>query len=161
MNTDQLFVLVGMTNTDAAVIDAIRANGGSVDALSPKKLKDLTLDFVQFNELGISLALTPREFYSRNYRDPLGAGPYAMSGVFYYPNGAAKVAAYPGSIPFAEGPVNTREKALMAFGDPQETEEEDGDIYWDIWMRDGRQIKVDYNDALAVKTVLLSFPMKA
>lgn len=161
MNADQLFVLVGMTNTDPEVMNAIKACGGSVEALSPKKLKDLTIDFVQLNELGVALAFTPREFYARNYRDPIGAGPYAMSGVFYYPNGTAKVSAYRGAIPFAEGPVRTREEALTAFGGPRETEEEDGDIYWDIWMRDGHQIKVDYNDALAVKTVLVSFPMKA
>lgn len=161
MNADQLFVLVGMTNTEAEVIDAIKAIGGSVDALSPKKLKDLTIDFVQFNGLGVALAFTPKEFYARNYRDPIGAGPYAMSGVFYYPNGTAKVSAYLGGIPFAGGPVRNREEALAAFGDPQETEQEDGDVYWDIRMRDGRQIKVDYNDALAVKTVLISLPMKA
>ena len=28
-------------------------------------------------------------------------------------------------------------------------------------MKDGRQVKADYNDELAVKTVLVSFPMKS
>jgi len=160
MNADRLFTLVGMTNTDDDVINAIKVNGGSIDSLSPKKLKELTTDFVQLNELGIALAFTPKDFFSRNYREPTGSGPYAMSGVFYYPNGSAKVSAYLGLIPFSNGPVGNREEALAAFGEPQETEEEDGDVYWDVWMKDGRQVKVDYNDELAVKTVLVSFPMK-
>ena len=160
MNADRLFTLVVMTNTDDDVINAIKVNGGSIDSLSPKKLKELTTDFVQLNELGIALAFTPKDFFSRNYREPTGSGPYAMSGVFYYPNGSAKVSAYLGLIPFSNGPVGNREEALAAFGEPQETEEEDGDVYWDVWMKDGRQVKVDYNDELAVKTVLVSFPMK-
>lgn len=161
MTPDRLFTLVGMTNTDSAVIDAIQAHGGSIDALSPTKLKEQTTDFVQLTDLGIALAFTPREFFSRNYRDPIGAGPYAMSGVFYYPNGAAKVSAYRGPLPFSSGPVSNRDEALAAFGAPLETEEEDGDVYWDLWIKgDGRQLKVDYNDELKVKTVLVSFPMK-
>ncbi|WP_114836168.1 hypothetical protein U0027_25265 (plasmid) [Agrobacterium tumefaciens] len=60
MNADRLFTLVGMTNTDHDVIDAIKANGGSIDALSPKKLKDLTIDFVGLNDLGVVLAFTPK-----------------------------------------------------------------------------------------------------
>ncbi|MDA5241273.1 hypothetical protein EXN32_20890 [Agrobacterium tumefaciens] len=160
MNAERLFTLVGMTNTDHDVIDAIKANGGSIDALSPKKLKDLTIDFVRLNNLGVALAFTPKELFSRNYRDPIGSGPMAMSGVFYYPNGAAMVSPYLGSIPFSSRPVGNRDEALAAFGKPQETEEEDGDVYWDIWMKDGRQVKADYNDELAVKTVLVSFPMK-
>ena len=160
MNAERLFALVGMTNTDNDVIDAVRAHGGSIGALSEKKLAELTIDFIQLNTLGVALAFTSKEFFSRNYRDPIGTGPYAMSGVFYYPNGTAKVSAYLGSVPFSSGPVGNRSEALAAFGEPQETEEEDGDVYWDIWMKDGRQVKVDYNDELAVKTVLVSFPMK-
>ncbi|QCL97628.1 hypothetical protein [Agrobacterium tumefaciens] len=84
-----------------------------------------------------------------------------MSGVFHDPNGAAMVSRYLGSIPFSSCPVGKRDETLAAFGEPQETDDEDGDVYWNIRMKDGRQVKADYNDKLSVKTVLVTFPMKS
>jgi len=161
MNPEQFFTLVGLTNTDAVLVDAIQANGASIEDLSPKKLKELTTDFVQFKQLGVVLAFTPKGFFESHHgMDPRGNGPYALDGVIYYPNGSASLSAYLSTLPFASGPVNTRDQALAAFGEPQETEEDDGDIDWDIWKRDDLQVHVDYKSDLSVKTVTYSFPMK-
>lgn len=161
MNTEQLFTLVGSTNADAALIEALEKNGASIDAISPKKMKELTADFVHLSDKGVVLSFIPREFFAKDYHEPIGVGPFALNTVFYYPNGSDKVSAYSGNIPFAKGAVRTRSDALAEFGAPQTTDEEDGEIFWDLWSKDGRLIQVEYNDDLLVNFVAIGIPKKA
>lgn len=160
MNPSQFVTLLGMTNSDESLIEGVKANGGSVSTISAKKMKEILSDFVVFNEIGVTLAFVPREAFKISYCDPRGDGDYVMDGVFYFPNGSSSVLSYKGSIPFANGPVQNRDEAISAFGSPEFTEEEDGEIYWDIWRQEGLRIKVDYRDGGAVKTVLFSIPRK-
>lgn len=161
MNKEHLFTLVGATNTDAVVIDAVRAHGASVDSISPKKMKELTVDFLHLTDQGVVLSFIPREFFAKSYHEPVGAGPYAVNTVFYYPNGSDKVAAYQGNVPFAKGPVRTRDEALAQFGQPETTDEEDGEIFWDLWSKEGQLIQAEYGDDLSVNFVAVSIPKKS
>lgn len=153
--------MLGMTSVDVPLIEGIQANGGAVSTLSAKKIKEDLSDFVVLKEMGVILAFVGREAFRSSYCEPRGDGEYVMDGVFYYPNGSSSVSSYTGSIPFANGPVRNRDEAILAFGSPESTEEEDGEIYWDIWRRDGIRIKVDYRGEGAVKTVLFSLPKQA
>ncbi|ALV07691.1 hypothetical protein [Roseateles depolymerans] len=161
MNADQLFSLVGWTNTDPVLMDAVRANGGSLETLSAKKVQELTTDFVRLVEQGVELSFVSQEYYSINYGDPRGAGPFVMSGAAYYPNGSSKVSAYQGAAPFSKEPVRTRDEAIEAFGPPEKTDEEDGQVYWDIWNKEGLMIKADYRDDLSVKAVAVYMARKS
>lgn len=161
MNADQLFALVGSTNLDSTLIDALKANGGSIDELSPRKLKELTVDFVHLADKGVALSFIPREFFAKDYHEPAGTGPFAVNTVFYYPNGSDKVSPYQGRVPFADTPVRTREEALAAFGPPDTTDEEDGEIFWDLWSKEGQLIQVEYDQNLAVNFVAVGIPKRA
>ena len=46
MNIENIHQLLGLSNTDAQLADAIQAHGGSVAALSPKTLSAEGSDFV-------------------------------------------------------------------------------------------------------------------
>ncbi|ALV07675.1 hypothetical protein [Roseateles depolymerans] len=160
MTTDQLVHLLGFTNIDGALVEAIKANGSSVDALSPKRMKETTSDYVSLVDKGVVLSFTPREYYSRDYGEPQGAGPFVMTGVFYYPNGSSEVSAYRGPVPFAKGAVLNRDQALLALGEPEETDEEDGEVYWDLWSVESRLLQVSYRKDLSTAAITVCLPKK-
>ncbi|MBB3195365.1 hypothetical protein [Roseateles terrae] len=160
MNADQLVKLLGMTDADTALSQAVKANGGSVDSLSPKKMREILTDFINLVDAGVVLAFVPREVFSEDYGDPLGSGEYALDGVIYYPNGSSSVSSYGGAVPYATGPIRNRDEALAAFGTPKSTQQVDGTTSWDLWSKDEIVIKVDYKSGTIVKNVLFSLPRK-
>lgn len=160
MNTDQLVKLLGMTDADTALSQAVKANGGSVDSLSPKRMREVLTDFINLVDAGVVLAFVPRKVCSEHYGDPLGRGAYALDGVIYYPNGSSSVSSYKDAVPYAAGPVRNRDEALAAFGTPKSTQEIDGTTFWDLWSNDGIVIKVDYKGGSIIKSVLYSLPRK-
>lgn len=160
MDLNKFFGLVGLTNADSVLVDAVSANGGSVDTLSAKKIQEITTDFVYLVDKGVVLSFVSNESYSLKYGAPKGAGPFVMNGVAYYPHGSSKVASYDGVMPFAQGLVRHRAEAIEAFGQPEKTDDEDGPVYWDIWNKEGRMIKADYHDDLSVKAVAVYMARK-
>jgi hypothetical protein len=158
MLADQLIDLLGFTNTDSPLIEAVKAHGGSIESISPKKMREIISDFIPFADKGVELAFRPREFYEGDYGSPKGEGPYVMVAVFYFPNGSSKYSAYQGKVPLATGPVTNRDQAFAAFGKPEETDEEDGQIYSDLWTVEGKLVHVDYHDDLSVALITVGFP---
>ncbi len=141
-------------------MEAVKVHGGSIDSISAKKMREFDSASIALKDKGIELAFRSRESYLKDYGAPKGEGPYVMAAVFYFPTGSSKYSAYQGKIPLTEGPVTDRDQAFAAFGEPSETEEEDGEIYGDLWTIDGRLVGVDYRDDLSVSVISVGFPKK-
>ncbi len=77
MKIENLYELLGLTNTDEALVSAIAAHGGNVADLSPKNIRDLGTDYVEISDKGVSLAFQPTRDESRRRIDGLReTGPY-------------------------------------------------------------------------------------
>lgn len=159
MNIENIHQLLGLSNTDAQIIEAIEANGGSVSTLSPKKLSSEGSDFVHLKAKGVSLTFVPRAAFQMRRGEPRGDGPYIFAGAFFYPAGAEDVDAYSGIAPFGQAQVATREDALRVYGEPQRSMEDDDVFEWDQWMFDGRQVRTNYSDGVQIDNISVSVPM--
>lgn len=51
-------------------------------------------------------------------------------------------------------------KTSRANNCPSRTEEDDGEIDWDQWSKDGRQVCASYREDLLIDTVSVSVPMR-
>jgi hypothetical protein len=163
MTPDHLPQLLGLTNTDEALIAAIMANASGDAKLTPKRIQDLKADFVMLRQAGLVMSFSTRETHTSDFGPPRGDGPRVLSGLFYYPMGSEEVDPYEGIAPLAAGRVLTREDALAAYGEPSDGEEEDpeGDdvVEWEQWHVQGLELTADYDDDEQVVTLTVSLPM--
>jgi hypothetical protein len=156
MNQENLHQLIGLTNVDTQLIQTLGEFGADVKTLSLKRLKELDVDHIHLPKNGISLGFEPRAAFESDHGvAPRGEGPYVLSTVFYFPEGSGDTEAYKGVAPFASAAVTTREQALAAYGEPTETEEEDGEIDWDFFNVHDHLVKVSYDDR-TVSTISVS-----
>lgn len=158
MRIEELHNVLGLTNVDAPLQQAIEAEGGSVQVLSPKKFRDLGSDFVNLNDKGVSLSFLTRSDFEDEHGVPGGAGPYVLSCIFYFPFGEGDAQPYEGVAPFSGAALKSRDDALQAYGAPHKTEDDDGEIEWDEWIKDGRQLRVSYTSELAIQDISVSVP---
>jgi hypothetical protein len=159
MNIEDFHQLLGMTNANHELISAIGEHGGNVADLSPKNIRELGTDYVNLSEKGLSLAFQSRTRFEGSRGTPRGEGPYVLSGMFYYPHGGTDLGTYTGPAPFASEGIRNRDDALRVYGDPSRTEEDDDEIEWDQWGKDGRQLRASYREDLQIDTVSISVPM--
>lgn len=159
MNPADFPRLLGLTNLDEALTQAVAAHAGDDPGLSPAKLQKLRADFLMLEALGVVFAFTSREQFQREYGEPRGAGPRVLSGVFYYPEGSDEVEAYEGPAPLAEAAIVDREEALAAYGEPEATEEEGGIVEWDQWSLGGVEIGADYDEDQVVLSLTATLPL--
>ncbi|ANH67316.1 hypothetical protein [Mitsuaria sp. 7] len=159
MNIEDFHQLLGLSNTDQELVAAIAEHGGNVADLSAKNIRELGTDYVNLSEKGLSLAFQSRARFEDSRGTPRGEGPYVLSGMFYYPHGGTDLSTYAGPAPFASDSVRNREDALRAYGEPSRTEEDDDEIEWDQWSKDGRQLRTSYSEDLQIDTVSVSVPM--
>lgn len=159
MNIENIHQLLGLSNTDAQLADAIQAHGGSVAALSPKTLSAEGSDFVHLKAKGVSLTFVPRAAFELKRGEPRGRGPYIFAGAFFYPAGDDHVDGYAGIAPFGQSAVTTRESALCVYGEPQRSMEDEAVFEWDQWTFDGRQVRTYYRDGALVDHISVSVPM--
>jgi hypothetical protein len=159
MNIEDFHQLLGLSNTDQELVAAIAEHGGNVADLSAKNIRELGTDYVNLSEKGVSLAFQSRARFEDSRGAPRGEGPYVLSGMFYYPHGGTDLSTYEGPAPFASEGVRNREDALRAYGAPSRTEEDDDEIEWDQWGKDGRQLRTSYSEDLQIDTVSVSVPM--
>ncbi|WP_416762582.1 hypothetical protein ACNI65_09400 [Roseateles sp. So40a] len=158
MRIEELHNVLGLTNVDALLQQAIEAAGGSVQVLSPKKIRELGSDFVNINDKGVSLSFLSRGDYEDEHGVPRGAGPYVLACIFYFPFGEGDAQAYEGVAPFADASLKSRDDALRAYGAPHKTEEDEGEIEWDEWIKGGRQLRVSYTSELAIQDISVAVP---
>lgn len=159
MQLEQFPMLLGLSNTDDAVIRAIAAHDASVTELSAKKLSAEGSDFVELKAKGLSLAFVPRSAFEQRRGTPCGAGPYILAGLLYHPAGANGMDAYTGSAPLAQGTVHSRDQAQQAYGPPERSMDDDGVPEWDQWTIEGRQLRINYRDGNAVESISISVPL--
>ncbi len=156
--------LLGLTDLDPPLVAALLAHTAPAGApvpteLSQKRRKEIRAGFVLLKDAGVVMSFTPRETHAVDFGEPLGAGTHVLSALFYYPEGSEEVEPYTGHAPFAEGPVDTREQALAAYGAPSDGEEEEGVVEWEQWQLDGRELTADYADDGAVLTLTVALPL--
>ncbi|ALV07676.1 hypothetical protein DES44_1244 [Roseateles depolymerans] len=159
MRTEMLYQILGLTNTDESLISAIAEIGGKVETLSPKNIRELGTDYVNITNRGISLAFQARARFEMSRGTPRGAGPYVLSGIFYYPHGGEDLDPYVGCAPFSASPVSTRDEALLHYGTPDRTEEDEEEIDWDQWSKEARQLRTSYRSDLTISTISVSIPL--
>lgn len=159
MNPADFPRLLGLTNTDDALIQAVVAHAEGDASLSPAKLQKLRADFVMLEALGVVFAFASREQFQREYGEPRGPGPRVLSGVFYYPEGSDEVEPYEGPAPLLEVAVVDREEALAAYGEPEATEEDSGVVEWDQWSLGGIELGVDYDEDEVVLSLTATLPL--
>lgn len=160
----ELHNLLGLTELDAPLIAALLAHTTPAGApapteLSQKRKKEIRAGFVLLKDAGVVMSFSPRETHAVDYGEPLGAGTHVLSALFYYPEGSEEVEPYAGDAPFADGPVETRDQALAAYGAPSDGEEDDGVVEWEQWQVDGRELTADYADDGAVLTLTVALPV--
>lgn len=159
MSIENIHQLLGLSNTDAQIVEAIEAHEGSISSLSAKKLSSEGSDFVHLKSKGVSLTFVPRAAFQLKRGEPRGDGPYIFAGAFFYPAGAADVDAYMDIAPFGQAAVATREDALRVYGEPERSMEDDDVFEWDQWTFDGRQVRTYYSDGAQIDNISVSVPM--
>lgn len=158
MSTLSLFELLGMSNTDLVLVEAVARQGGDVSSLSAARIAQTGSDFVVIPKAGLELAFMTRTAFARDHAAPRGPGPYVLAAVFCYPHGSKTVAAYEGDAPFLTSGLRDREAALSAYGPPRNTEEDEDGIEWDEWLREGLRLRVRYKKDLRVSAIEVNVP---
>ncbi len=134
MNPELFPHLLGLTNLDEALHQAVAAHAHGDAALTPTRIQKLKSDFLMLTELGVVFSFSSREAFQREYGAPRGEGPRVLSGIFYYPQGSEEVEPYEGIAPLGEGTVETREEALAVYGEPEASDGEDDAVEWEQWI---------------------------
>lgn len=150
MTPDLFPQLLGLTISDEALHQAIAPHAAGDAALTPARIQKLKTDFLMLTELGVVFSFSNRDAYQRDYGAPRGEGAKVLSGIFYYPQGSEEVEPYEGPSPLSEAPVETREEALAAYGEPDASDGEEDAIEWEQWVvqvgGQGVELSADYDE---------------
>lgn len=158
--TPQLFPqLLGLTNTDEALHQAVAPHAQGDAALTPARIQKLKSDFLMLTDLGVVLSFSARDAFQRDYGAPRGEGPRVLSSIFYYPQGSEEVEPYEGLAPLSDVAVEIREEALAAYGEPEASDGEDTAIEWEQWVVQGTEISADYDEDGEVLCLTVALPM--
>lgn len=160
MTLDELLPFFGTSELDAGLAQRLKSAGSDIGSISKKKLRVQGMEGIELHDKGLALTFNEREDYIETYGTPKDAGEAILVAAFAYGAGGKAFKPYAGPIPFSRGPIATRQEALREFGAPHRTEEEDGVIEWDEWIKDGLQVRTTYRDDGSVKIVSFSVPFK-
>lgn len=159
MNADKFVELIGFTETDQALVDAVQAHGGDMTGLTPKRFRDYGNAYVRFPEQGMELVFVPLSMYKEERGQPKGNGKYALEAVFYFPNGGDDEP-YTGVAPFSNAPIKTRADALALYGEPADSEETDGVAESDDWQKGDLQVSCAYHDDQSIANICVMPPYR-
>ncbi|WAC71413.1 hypothetical protein OU995_17715 [Roseateles sp. SL47] len=158
--TPELFPqLLGLTNTDPALHEAVAPHAQGDTALAPARIQKLKSDFLMLTSLGVVFSFSNRETFQREFGAPRGEGPKVLSGIFYYPQGSEEVEPFEGAGPLTDAPVEIRQEALAAYGEPEASDGEDGAIEWEQWLVQGVELSADYDDEGEVLCLTAALPI--
>ena len=115
---------------------------------------------IELHAHGLALTFNEREDYLETCGTPKDAGEAILVAAFAYGAGSKKFRPYTGPIPFSDELITNRQDALRQFGAPRQTEEEDGVIEWDQWIKDGLQVRTTYRGDGSAKIISFSVPFK-
>lgn len=155
-----LLPFFGASELDAGLARLLESADSGIGSISKKKLRAQGMEGIELRDKGLALTFNEREDYLETYGTPKDAGEAILVAAFAYGAGSKTFRPYAGPIPFSEGPIASRQDALREFGTPHRTEEEDGVIEWDEWIKEGLQVRTTYRDDGSVKIVSFSVPFK-
>lgn len=115
----------------------------------------------ELNGLGVELTFEFHTNYTQAYGPPKDGGKAILAAIFAYDRPGTKRSAYTGAIPYTGGPIHNRTEALREFGVPFHTEQDDEEIEWDYWMKDGLQVGAFYRPDATITYISFSVPLKS
>jgi hypothetical protein len=160
MTLHELLPYFGASERDAGLARLLQSAGSDIGSISKKKLRVQGMEGIELHDKGLALTFNEREDYLETYGTPKDAGEAILVAAFAYGAGSKTFKPYTGPIPFSKGPIASRQAALGEFGAPHQSEEEDGVIEWDQWLKDGWQVRATYRDDGSVKIISFSVPFK-
>lgn len=151
---------LGHSEQHAELSNLLAAIGFDASKIPSRAQRNSGSAFCELKSRGIDLTFYFHTQYKPSFGTPKSDGKAIFCCIFVYPHGRKSESKkpYEGPIPFAGGPVRTREEALRAFGDPSETQEDDGDIDLDHWRKDELQITATYRGDLTIGHIGFSLP---
>jgi hypothetical protein len=160
MELNALLPFLGHSEQDSGLSDLLATAGFDVSLMPGRAQRGGGTGHCELNALGIELAFQFHTDYKHSYGVPMDGGKAILSAIFVYGQPAKKRKAYVGPIPFSSGPIHDRDDALREFGVPYHTEEEDGEIDWDHWMKGNVQVGAFYREDTSLKYVSFTVPLK-
>ncbi len=151
---------LGCSEQDADLSSLLATIGYDASKLAGQAQRNSGYAFCELKSEGLDLAFYFSTVYEPRFGAPRDGGKAILCCVSVYPNGrtSEKKKPYEEPVPFSGMPVRTRDEALRAFGDPYETQEDDGDIDLDHWSKDGLQIGASYRSDLTIDHIGFSLP---
>jgi hypothetical protein len=160
MDANALIAFLGHTNGNSNFKALLGSNGISSE-LAIKKLKSEGMAHIEAKALGLEMVFDEIDGFRRKRREPNeDGGEGVLSGVVFYPNGSKSYSEFVGSTPFGLKDMKTRDEFHRIFGSPLKTEDDDGQLEWEQWLRDGKQIRATYREDGTIKLVSISIPLK-
>jgi hypothetical protein len=156
---NDLIPFIGCSELDDGLVQLLKSAGANISSSLKKRVRSQGMDGIELLAKGLALTFNEREDYINTYAEPKDDGEAILVAVFAYTSGK-RFNPYMGPIPFTKGPVVNRNDALRELGTPHRTEEEDGVIEWDQWIKDGFQMRARYRDDASVKIISFTVPFK-
>lgn len=160
MQVSNFLPYLGYSEQNAELSNLLATIGFDASKIPGRAQRNSGSAFCELKSCGIDLAFDFHTNYKPSFGAPKDEGKAILCCIFVYPHGrkAEKKKPYEGSIPFSSAPVRTRAEALQAFGDPYETQEDDGEIDLDHWRRDELQVTATYRGDLTIGHIGFSLP---
>lgn len=159
MAPENFFQLLGLTEKDQMLLDVINACDGSVVDVNPKRMREYGNAYVTLPGLGVDFVFVPRATYEEERGEPAGDGSHVLEGVFYFPSGGDN-ATYVGNAPFASKPIANRADALAVYGGPSDSNNSDGVVESEDWVKDGIQLSADYRNDGTIASFCVMLPFQ-
>ncbi|MEI5681390.1 MULTISPECIES: hypothetical protein [unclassified Mesorhizobium] len=160
MELSALLPFLGHSEQNTGLSDLLATAGFDVSLMPGRAQRGGGTGHCELNSLGIELAFQFHTDYKHSFGVPKDGGKAILSAIFAYDRPGKKRQAYVGPIPFSSGPIHDRNDALREFGDPFHTEQEDGEIDWDHWMKGDVQVGAFYREDATAKYVSFAVPLK-
>ncbi|MFK3781773.1 hypothetical protein [Agrobacterium sp. NPDC089420] len=159
MTLNELLPFLGYSELNSGLAKLLETAGANIRSLSPRTLRAEGSDAIELKTMGLELAFYEREYYENKCATPKDAGEAIFVAAFAYGGGKA-FKRYVGPVPFANAAIGNRQDALREFGAPHRTEEEEGLVEWDQWIKEGIQVRATYHDDGALWNLSFSVPFK-
>jgi hypothetical protein len=161
LELSEILPLLGHSEQHNNLSSLLATVGFNVTLMPGRAQRNFGTGHCELKSLGIELAFQFHTDYKSAYGMPKDEGKVIFSSIFAYIKPSKGRKAYEGLLPFSSTPVNNRHDALREFGSPFHTEQDDGEIDWDYWMKDGVQVGAFYREDSTIKYVSFSVPLKS
>lgn len=158
MTLDKLLPYLGHSEQNPELAELLASVGFDVALMPGRVRRGAGFGHCELKSWGLELAFDSHTVYEDWCGTPKDAGKAILLAVFAYDKPSKTREAYVGPLPFASGPIHDRHDALREFGPPVRTEEEDGVVEWDQWIKDGLQVRTTYDEDGSLRVFSCSTP---